>query len=70
MKYEFAESGDVYLCDVEEVLVCLFEDVANSGVVCNELEWNIKEGGAEILIYVIGSARGKERELTSERCVL
>ena len=50
--------------------MCLFEDVANGGVVCNELEWNSKEGGAEILIPVIGSARGKERKLTSERCVL
>ena len=45
MKYEFAESGDVYLCDVEQVLVCLFENVANSGVVCDELEWNSKKGG-------------------------
>ena len=58
------------MCDVEQVLVCLFEDVAKSGVVCNELEWNSKKGGAEILIPVIRSAGGKERELTCERCVL
>ena len=37
---EFTKTGDVDLCDVAEVLVCLFEDIANSWVVGNELEWD------------------------------
>ena len=44
--------------------MCLFKDVPNGGVVCNELEWNGKKGGAEILISVIGSAGSKEGKLT------
>ena len=43
--------------------MCLFKDVSYSGVVCDELEWNGKEGGAEMLVLVVGSARGKEGKL-------
>ena len=44
--------------------MCLFEDVAYSGVVCDELEWNGQEGGAEMLVTVVGSTRGEEGELS------
>ena len=37
LEYKLTEAGDVDLCDVEEFLVCLFEDVANGWVVGNEL---------------------------------
>ena len=58
------------MCDVDWFLMCLFENVANDGVVCDKLEWNSKKGGAEILIPVIRSAGGKERKLACERCFL
>ena len=70
LKDELAESGDVYLRDIELFLMCLFKDVPNGGVVCDELEWNSEKGGAKILIPVIGSTRSKEGELTCKRCVL
>ena len=54
------------MCDVKKFLMCLFKDVAYGGVVCDELEWNSKEGGAEMLIPVVGSTKGKEGELACE----
>ena len=57
------------MCDVEKFLMCLFEDVAYCGVVCDELEWNGKESGAEMLVPVVGPTRGKEGELACKWCV-
>ena len=42
MENKFTKSSDVDLCDIEEILVSLFEDVANSRMVGNELEWDSK----------------------------
>ena len=42
MENKFTKTGDIDLCDVEEILVSLFEDIANSWVVGNELEWDSK----------------------------
>ena len=42
MENKFTKSSDIDLCDVEEILVSLFEDVANSRMVGNELEWDSK----------------------------
>ena len=63
LKDEIAESGDVYLRDIELFLMCLFKDMPHGGVVCDELEWNSQKGGAEILVSVVGSARSKKGEL-------
>ena len=42
LENKFTKSSDIDLCDVEEILVGLFENVANSGMVVNELEWDSK----------------------------
>ena len=42
LENKFTKSSDINLCDVEEILVGLLENVANSGMVVNELEWDSK----------------------------
>ena len=41
-KKKLTKPSYIDLCDVEEILVSLFEDVANSRMVGNELEWDSK----------------------------
>ena len=43
--------------------MCLFEDVAYCGVVCDELERDGEENGAKMLVPVVWSAGGKEGKL-------
>ena len=41
--------------DVERVLMCLFKEVTYGEVICDELEWNCKKGGAEVLVTLVWS---------------
>ena len=49
--------------------MCLFENVTRCRVICDKLEWNGKEGGAKVLVPVVGTTRGEEGELSRKRCV-
>ena len=57
------------MCDFEKFLMCLFENVTYCRMICDELEWNDKEGGAKMLVPVVGTTRGEEGELSRKRCV-
>ena len=49
--------------------MCLFENVTYVRVICDELERDGKEGGAQVLVPVVGTTRGEEGELSRKRCV-